>query len=218
MIIPFILAFLIMTAISMSVHEYMHARIAYAFGDDTAKLSGRLTINPLAHINPLGLVSFLILGYGWATPVPVNPMRFKQGKYRLGMFFVSIAGVLANILMAFIFSAIYLLVIQNEKFYYGLMEDNQLSLFIFYALQIGISMNLSLFFFNLIPIPPLDGFNMINTLASKDNKFLNFVKTYGFEIFLGYILISNIFDLNILGFLVDFVETRFITFWGSVFL
>ena len=99
-LLPYLLAFMLALAIAMSIHEFAHAKVAYILGDDTAKLSGRLTLNPLAHISPIGLVCFLLVGYGWATPVPVNPLRFK--KYRLGMFLVSIAGVITNFIFAFI--------------------------------------------------------------------------------------------------------------------
>ena len=214
-IIPFILAFIISLSLAMTIHEYMHARVAYAFGDNTANLSGRLTLNPLAHIDPFGLICFIMLGYGWATPVPVNPMKFK--KYRLGMFFVSIAGVIANIVLAFIFSGIYFYLVQNEWFWQLLEKSYMLFAFLSFFFSISITMNLSLFFFNLIPIPPLDGFNMIDSIASANNKFINFVKQYGFQIFLGYLVITNILKIDLISYLVDYVELAFTNFWNTIY-
>lgn len=214
-IIPFILAFIISLSLAMTIHEYMHARVAYAFGDNTASFSGRLTLNPLAHIDPFGLFCFIMLGYGWATPVPVNPMKFK--KYRLGMFFVSIAGVIANIVLAFIFSGIYFYLVQNEWFWQLLEKSYMLFAFLSFFFSISITMNLSLFFFNLIPIPPLDGFNMIDSIASANNKFINFVKQYGFQIFLGYLVITNILKIDLISYLVDYVELAFTNFWNTIY-
>ena len=94
-----IIAFLFAVAISISVHEFAHAYVAYKNGDDTASRLGRYTINPLAHLDLFGTIAFFVFGFGWAKPVPINPVKFKE--YRKGIFLTSIAGIIANIFLAF---------------------------------------------------------------------------------------------------------------------
>ncbi|MGB4214826.1 MAG: site-2 protease family protein, partial [Dethiobacteria bacterium] len=86
--------------LAITVHEYAHGRVAYHFGDATAKWHGRLTLNPLRHLDPIGTITLLLFGFGWAKPVPVNPYNFRD--YRSGMLWVSFAGPLANFALAFI--------------------------------------------------------------------------------------------------------------------
>lgn len=216
-VLPFVSAYILALITSMTIHEYMHARVAYSFGDDTAKLSGRLTLNPLAHISPLGLLSFLVIGYGWANPVPVNILKFKNKRFRLGMLLVSVAGVLANIVMAFVITGLYVLAFAKTNIAYGIVENNMLALFIYYFFVVSMSMNISLFFFNLLPIPPLDGFNFLNSVIPGDCKFLKTCRQYGFSILIGFLIIMEIFDFNILGTLVSFVEQAFLKFWSLIF-
>ena len=90
---------------SLSFHEYAHAWTANKLGDDTARLSGRMTLNPLSHIHPIGFLMMMTVGFGYAKPVPVNPLRFKNS--RKGMAVVSVAGPLSNLILAFIFSFLY---------------------------------------------------------------------------------------------------------------
>lgn len=214
--LPFVLAFILAMAISISIHEFAHAYIAYKLGDDTAYLSGRLTLNPLAHINPMGLLCFVLVGFGWATPVPVNPLKFK--KYRLGMLCVSIAGVCTNIIFAFMLCGLEIFLVSSGALLKIFEFSQFLYLFLLYFLTITITMNISLFFFNLIPIPPLDGFNCINSFAGS-NKFIKFIKENGLYIFLGIIAISYIFpNFNLLGNLVDFIETKFLNFWSNAII
>src|SRR5690554_5725903 len=89
-------AFSIALIIAFSLHEFAHAFVAHKLGDNTAKIEGRLTLNPLSHIDPLGFLFLFLLGFGWAKPVPVNKYNFKSNR-RLGMFYVAIAGVVVNI-------------------------------------------------------------------------------------------------------------------------
>lgn len=212
-IIPFVLAYILAIVVAMSVHEYAHARVAYAFGDDTAYLSGRLTLNPLAHINMLGFICFLLLGYGWATPVPVNSLKFKNKKYKLGMFCVSIAGVITNICLAFFLCGIYIITLQKIN----IGNNTSVMYFLNFFSEVGVSMNIYLFFFNLIPIPPLDGFNALNSIIkSPVNKVYRFLKNYGFQIFLLIIVVTNILGINLLGYLAKFVLGSFLEFWLKV--
>lgn len=132
--------------IAIVLHELAHGLVAYVFGDDTAKRSGRLTLNPLKHLDIFGLISLLVFKFGWANPVPVNSSKLKN--YNVGMFFVSIAGITINFLLAFIAAR----VAKDISFSSEVARD-----FVFYF----IIYNLNLAFFNLIPLPPLDGSNII---------------------------------------------------------
>lgn len=129
--------------IALTFHEVAHGYIAYKLGDPTAKQSGRLSLNPLRHIDPLGLLALLLVGFGWAKPVPVNPLYFR-GDRRYGLFWVSLAGPLANFLLAFAAALLFVL-LPVKSFVYL----NFLQMLIIYNVFLGV--------FNLLPIPPLDG-------------------------------------------------------------
>lgn len=146
--------------IALSVHEFAHAYVAYKFGDDTAKRQGRLTLSPMSHLDPIGMIAVLILGFGWARPVPVNPYNFKRP--RLAGVLVSIAGPISNLIL----SAIGLII------WYSLLRFGVLDAIPFAVadtlgqfFQIFIVLNIVLFVFNLLPIPPLDGYRVIEDLA-----------------------------------------------------
>ncbi len=137
--------------IAISFHEFAHGYMAYLQGDDTAKLSGRLTLDPLAHIDPIGFLMLLFVGFGWAKPVPVNYSRLKNG--RVSIFLVSIAGVMMNFLIAFVGS--FLLAI-------AIMRDiHPVAIGVIYSL---VMFNIILGVFNLIPVPPLDGSKVLSSL------------------------------------------------------
>ncbi|MBC6971665.1 site-2 protease family protein [Bacillus sp. Xin] len=146
--------------IALSVHEFAHAYVAYKFGDDTAKRQGRLTLSPMSHLDPIGMIAILIIGFGWARPVPVNPYNFK--KPRLAGVLVSIAGPISNLIL----SAIGLIILYSLDTFGVLnavpfaVADTLIQFF-----QIFITLNIVLFVFNLLPIPPLDGYRVIEDLA-----------------------------------------------------
>jgi Zn-dependent protease len=137
--------------------------VAYRCGDDTAKLSGRVTLSPLAHLDPLGTLMFIFsslsgIGFGWAKPVPVNPLRFRN--WRRDDILVSLAGVAMNLVQALVWTALF----HASKNIAGTLGES-LTIFCF----IGIVMNISLMIFNLLPIPPLDGSHIaFNLLGIRD--------------------------------------------------
>lgn len=148
-------------------HEISHGYVAYLLGDRTAKNSGRLTLNPIQHMDVLGLLCMILFGFGWAKPVPVNPYFFKNRK--LGMALVSIAGPISNLLMAVlsmsVILAISLLEIENQMLIHAL--NVVLEFFLVFAI-----LNIGLAVFNLIPIPPLDGSKILFSLLPR--------RAYGF--------------------------------------
>lgn len=137
---------------SLTFHELSHAYVSYKLGDPTAKQLGRLTLNPLQHLDPLGTIMLIIsslsgYGFGWAKPVPINPMYYKNR--RKGTILVSVAGPLSNLLLAIVFYTIYLIAAQKSATV-GIAQLKTLAEFM-------ISINLGLAAFNLLPFPPLDG-------------------------------------------------------------
>lgn len=202
-ILAFVLGYLLALVFAFALHEFAHAFTAYKLGDPTPKAMGRLTLNPLKHIDTFGMIAFLLVGFGWAKPVEINPMNFK--KYRRDMFFVSIAGVLTNIVLAFVFSALYLLFIRFANL------SNSLMYFIYFFLEYSLIINIALFIFNLLPIYPLDGFNVLKSVFRLNNKFLNFMYKYGSIIML-VILITPLFDI-LYSEATSFIVDIFFKFW-----
>jgi Zn-dependent protease len=185
--IPFLVAVL---AIAFTAHEFAHAYVAYKFGDPTAKNQGRLTLNPLSHVDPFGVLLFLFAGFGWAKPVPVNRFYFK--KPRLAGVLVSLVGPLSNLLIAYI--GLVLFNLFEEPIY------NYEALLVFFSMLI--SFNLILFIFNLLPIPPLDGYRIIEDLVPNRIRVkMTQFEPYGIFIFLILVItpldqytLSPIFD------------------------
>lgn len=141
-----ILATVVAIAIAISVHEFGHAYSAHLLGDDTAKMYGRMTLNPSAHVDPIGILMMLIFKIGWARPVPVNPNNFKN--YKFGNVLVSLSGAIANIVTAII------CVLINKS-----VNMYAINLIAGYT----IVYNVGFAAFNLLPIPPLDGWGIISS-------------------------------------------------------
>ena len=133
-------------AVAISVHEFGHAYVAHLLGDDTAKMSGRMTLDPVKHVDPIGLVMLIIARIGWAKPVPINPNNFKN--YKIGNLIVSLAGPLFNVITA---------IISINLMRFANLEALQLILAGIFNYCIGFAA------FNLLPIPPLDGWGVIST-------------------------------------------------------
>lgn len=165
--------------IALTMHEWAHGFVAYKLGDPTAKFMGRLTINPLKHLDPIGAAMLFFLGFGYAKPVPVNPNHFTR-KYR-DDFLVSIAGITMNLLLyLFFFTAYFFLTsyIRNNAYIQNTVWQIDLSDFwvavlppLIQLMQSIFMINLSIAIFNLIPVPPLDGFHVLNDLILKGNLF-----------------------------------------------
>ena len=158
-----LILYVIIILISISIHEFAHAKAADVLGDPTPRLSGRLTLNPLAHLDPIGFLMLLIIRIGWAKPVPINPYNFKNPN--TGMMIVGLAGPLANFIIAWIL-AIFL---RNVPAPHYLWYD---------ALTAAIWINLALMVFNLLPIPPLDGSRIFTQYLPNDTQV--FLERYGF--------------------------------------
>ena len=193
---------------SLCFHEFSHGYIAYKLGDHTAARNGRLTLNPLAHLDPIGSLMILFVGFGWAKPVPVNPVNFSNP--RLDMMKVAFAGPASNLLLAFTGGLMMRLV--NIV---GLLQSE---LFI-QTLYFFILINISLAVFNMIPVAPLDGSQIFGNMISKNNPELAWkLQMYGPKILMGIILIGMVTPFSVLGFLMmPFVKMFMYLFTGISF-
>jgi Zn-dependent protease len=195
--IPTLLARAIVLLVAFTIHELAHAVTADYLGDPTPRRMGRITLNPLAHLDPFGTIMLLISGFGWAKPVMVNPMNLR-GNPRTSMAIVAAAGPLSNLSLAILFAIPVRL---------GLIEisigtvGTGLSLeFLVYQF---IMINLILLFFNLIPIPPLDGYKILTGILPYEMAYqLRPLEQYGFLILLVAIFVLPRVGIDVLGFLV----------------
>lgn len=176
-----ILVSLVAIVIAITVHEFGHAYSAHLLGDDTAKMQGRMTLDPAKHLDPIGIIMMLIFKIGWARPVPVNPNNFKN--YKVGNVLVSLSGALGNILTAIV-----------------CMMLNKVVRMEAINMILGMTMlyNISFAAFNLLPIPPLDGWGVISSfIPYKYNEFI--YKYESMSTFLFLLLIITDFHLIIMG-------------------
>lgn len=155
--------------IAMTFHEYAHALAAYKLGDDTPKIQGRLNLNPLSHIDPIGIVLLIVAGFGWGKPVEIESRNF-DGKYSLSKAeaIVAAAGPIMNFILAFVFAIIYYILFVATDILGGL-SINTTSILYTIIIQI-ISVNIGLGVFNLIPLPPLDGSKVLMHFLSYNAK------------------------------------------------
>ena len=232
---------LILTAlavlITLAIHEYSHAYAAYKLGDDTAKSFGRLTLNPIKHIDPIGALCMLFFHVGWAKPVPINPRNFKNPKRDFAI--SALAGPLSNLILGFIFSGIYVFT-WNALWGISFETESQLAIAenLLLFLSIFFSVNIGLGIFNLLPIPPFDGSRLLNVIFPP--KIYFGIMKYEQQIYfgvLGWLLLgdyaaaglrslpfiaanpllytlSGILSLSdMLGYAIGFITGKMIDFW-----
>ena len=208
-----ILARVIVLFAAISVHEFAHGYVAYKLGDPTAKYAGRLTLNPMSHLDPIGAVCMALFGFGWAKPVPVNPVYFKDRKRDTAL--VALAGPLSNILMAFLslflvtfYSKLGNVNIVNGNIFYGfesnIVEFGFVTLCQFAFLNVGFAV------FNLIPFPPLDGSKILGAfLSQRSYAKLLLYETIGFPILM---LLSF---TGVLGMVLNVIRTPILNLWTA---
>ncbi|HHY62883.1 MAG: site-2 protease family protein [Bacillota bacterium] len=167
---------------SLSVHEYAHARVAYRLGDNTPRWQGRLTLNPLAHMDPVGLLVLVVTGrFGWAKPVVVNPNNFENRD--AGMVMVSLAGPGSNLVLAIALATLFKAVSGP----YGI-PANAFARYLALALNQGVWINLGLAVFNLLPVPPLDGSKILAALLKgKGARLYYTLEKYSYIVLLLFI-------------------------------
>lgn len=168
--------------LAMTVHEYAHARVAVAMGDFTPRMTGRLTLNPVAHIDPIGLLMLFFAQFGWAKPVMINARNFKD--WRKGELYVSLAGPAANLVTAFI--ALLLLAAVGGQ-----------AVWLYNVLKLIVLYNINFAVFNMIPLPPLDGSKVLMSFLPGEWGY----KLAGIERYSFLILIVLVFT-NVLGMII----------------
>lgn len=173
--------------IGLSFHEFAHAAAAYALGDQTPKLQGRVTINPIAHVDPFGFIALIFIGFGWGRPVQVNPMNFKN--MRRDGIIVDLAGVTMNFILAILFAGVFKLLILWNPAFMGTYMGNVIVELIYNIIMI----NIVLMLFNLLPVPPLDGFGIITEVFDlRKRSFYYQLYNNGFVI----LLLLMMFDVT----------------------
>ena len=172
--------------IAFTFHEYAHAFVADKLGDKTPRFQGRLTLNPIVHIDPIGFIAVLLFHFGWAKPVQTNPSAYKN--YHKDDLKVSLAGPIANFIVAIIVALIYVAYI---RFAYGILPD-ALAEVLRVMISLALVVNVNIGLFNLIPIPGLDGFSLLRDLNPKTfYKFEEKFYQYQMLIMLGLIFIGG---------------------------
>lgn len=178
------LVWIVVILLSLTVHEFSHALVAHLKGDRTAELSGRLTLNPIAHIDPFGLIPLLLLGFGWAKPVPFNPYNLKDPKR--DAVYIALAGPFSNLLLAGLAAITLRLLLTFEVIGF----DNLLAVFLILLVVI----NLFLMFFNVVPVHPLDGSKLVDAILVKPSqqRLRNAIAKYGPQALMIMVVLSLI--------------------------
>jgi Zn-dependent protease len=194
--IAYYAALIFAVIIAISVHECAHAWTAMKFGDLTAYQEGRVTLNPIAHLDPMGTLLFILAGFGWGKPTPVNQSNLNHPRADL---FVSAAGPISNLIVA----SLAALIIRTP----GLMDalhSMGLANGMFYIVTMMVHLNLVLAFFNLLPVWPLDGSHVVENLLppNKAIAFRNFGTAYGAYVLLGLIILGRLTPVSPIGLLI----------------
>jgi Zn-dependent protease len=186
--IEFIILSALATLIILSIHEFSHAYIAHKLGDNTAMYMGRLTLNPLKHLDPFGAICMVFLHFGWAKPVPINPRNFRKPKRDFAL--TALAGPLSNLIMAFVSAFILLLTLAlledvsfTNDYAFNIAQTTVDFIYIFHIINVGLAI------FNLLPVPPLDGSRILNTVLPPKAYF----KIMQYERIIYFVLIGWLF-------------------------
>ncbi len=205
----------------LPIHEFAHAWSAYKLGDNTAMYKGRLTMNPLAHIDPIGAICLLFTGYGWAKPVPINPLKFKH--YRRDIALTAMAGPLSNLIVAFVGTiGLQTVVAMNDSYeirdgiiYYIVGTNDTPAYYAILLLYFVVVVNIGLAVFNLIPVPPLDGSRILSYFTpAKYDKFLVQNQMIISIVFLA-LVVTGVLSIP-LGFLRDLIFDLYLFLTGWV--
>ena len=208
-----LIAFLIVLMLAISCHEAAHAWVSHKFGDDTAKMLGRVTLNPVSHTDPIGTLLIPIVAFffgamggafasipliGWGKPTPVNPRNWTN--YKWGNFSVSIAGVVANMILVII-GIVCAKILMLQGFQPGDFFGNNTNPFVIFVRYL-MTLNLSLFVFNLLPIPPLDGGKILSSFVPESvQEILDLIEQFGF-ILLMFLIWMGVFGAIIRPFFI----------------
>lgn len=202
--------------LSISFHECAHAWMAYRLGDPTAKDEGRLTLNPISHFNLFGFLMMVIVHFGWATPVPVNPNNFKNPSK--GMLYTALAGPVSNLILAVASSFLYMVVlvigthisVESELVYEILSNFLRILLYM-------MMLNIGLAIFNLIPVYPLDGSRVLTYFLPV--QYNNFMVRYGQYIQIGFLLLVMLTSVvgNLVGAVQGSIANLLISLWTKLF-
>ena len=185
---------------SLSFHEFAHAWMAYRLGDSTAARMGRLTLNPMSHLDPIGSLALLLMGFGWAKPVPVDPRYLKNP--RQDMVKVAAAGPISNIILAIIAAFVLRLLFDTD------LLSNSIKTFFIIFMQI----NITLAVFNLLPVSPLDGSQILSPFLEKQfgPDIVWKMQVYGPRVLFIIIIISMVTDIHIFSFIITPIFNLFI--------
>ena len=182
--------------VGITFHEFAHAYSAYKLGDQTPKAQKRVTLNPLSHIDPIGIIALVFIGFGWGRPVQINPYAFQKNR-RLSSLIVSVAGVVTNFVIAFLCTGLILLTGNYP--------------FLTFILVFVVYFNLVLMLFNLLPIPPLDGFGILTEIF--DLRRFSWYQTFYNN---GMIILLVIIVFGIVGLLLGSALFSLLGFLGKI--
>lgn len=207
----FDLYFIIALVVAVTVHEFCHAWMATYLGDPTARYLGRLSLNPLAHLDPLGTIMLFLAGFGWGKPVPFSMNHLKNP--RMDAALIAMAGPLSNLIMALILAVPY-----RYLYFHSVdaAQGSDILLILFRFMRTMIELNLVLMVFNMLPIPPLDGSKVFSLLLPGDYiARLYRYRHFGYGALLILIFSDYLFQVNILG---KYILLPLVTFFWDIIL